>query len=1300
MLRRLSIVLILDLLLAKLAFGYSGNPPNNRYQTNLNCSSCHSGNAVNAGSGTMSITGLPIDYIPGETYDLAVIISDPSASSYGFQLAAIADGLATGSLSAVSSGMRTESGAIEHSGVSSTGSWNFRWTAPSSDQGVISFYASGVAANGNGSSSGDYVYVTSEDLSPTSSNQISMDWNASTGGVIYSSPTIGPDGTIFIGSNDNLLHAFNPDGSTKWTFTTSNWVDSTAALSTDGTLYVGSWDNKLYAIDSSNGIKSWEFETNSYVVSSPAIGTNGRIYFGSKDSIFYALESNGSVAWEYFVGQPISSSASIGQDGTIYFGDENGTFHALNSDGTSKWTYEVEDVAENNKSILSSPALDLSGNIYFGSGNGYCYSLSDNENNATLNWKTITGDRVDVSPVLGMTNEVYFVSRDGYLRSLSILTGGINWDAFVGDVFYSTPAIDENGRVYVIGYTGNGDNHLFAFESNGSKAWDTNQTDIDFSVGGIVDSSLAITEDGKLYYGCYDGSLYCINLDAGPAESDWSMFKRNAMRDGAWPSYSLEISLNNPDYGIVSGDGVYNPGATAIITATPSTGYSFDHWSGNGTADPDSAETTVEMSEDRNLVANFSPNSYEVSVSIQPSGTAVVEGGGTYLFGETVQLSISSVQTGYEFAEWSGDISGITDSLSFTLEGDVSINANLGLRSHQLNLSATTGGSVSESGLFSYGDSPEIIASPMEGYDFSGWSGYGVTDPNSATTTVSMVEDRNLTANFTIQTFTLSVSINGQGSITGAGNFNYDDLPTISATPSTGYSFLNWEGNGITDAQAITTTVSMTQDRNVTAVFVINPHSLELTAGEGGSVNGGGNFSYGTEAPIEAIPEEGYSFISWFGHEVADINSPQTTVNITEDISLSAIFAINQQTITITSSTGGTTTGAGIYDHGTTVNINAIPDPDYLFARWEGSNISDENASSTTLLVTQNQEISAVFQLKPLEERLLVLTSSPLSAGTTSGSGSYLEGSSVAISATPSHGYSFSHWTEEYNLSDYNSSQTEILLQADANLTAHFAPLDYRLEIIASEGGTVSGSGVYPFASQVTVSAFPQDGYHFESWQGESIENPLLETIVIELSQDLNLTASFQPNQYSLALNGNEGGTIIGAGDYFHGSTATITASPLQGYEFLGWSSEDLNLSSESSIEITMLSNYEISANFQPITLSSISGVEDLGSNWYGSDWLGYFHFTSNDWCYHLQLGWLYTVPLENDNLWAWSPKLGWLWLSSQTFIDSLAWSRDDSDWIFFSFEGTADYKVYHYGNETWSTFDPNEEVSLEESLF
>ena len=66
----------------------------------------------------------------------------------------------------------------------------------------------------------------------------------STGGTIFSSPTIATDGTVYIGSNDNKLHALNSDGSAKWTFTTGDWVDSTPAIGADGTVYFGSWDNQ------------------------------------------------------------------------------------------------------------------------------------------------------------------------------------------------------------------------------------------------------------------------------------------------------------------------------------------------------------------------------------------------------------------------------------------------------------------------------------------------------------------------------------------------------------------------------------------------------------------------------------------------------------------------------------------------------------------------------------------------------------------------------------------------------------------------------------------------------------------------------------------------------------------------------------------------------------------------------------------------------------------------------------------------------------------------------------------------
>ena len=64
-----------------------------------------------------------------------------------------------------------------------------------------------------------------------------------------SSPTIGSDGTIYVGSWDNNLYAIKPNGSKKWTFETGGGVDSSPTIGSDGTIYIGSRDNNLYAIE-------------------------------------------------------------------------------------------------------------------------------------------------------------------------------------------------------------------------------------------------------------------------------------------------------------------------------------------------------------------------------------------------------------------------------------------------------------------------------------------------------------------------------------------------------------------------------------------------------------------------------------------------------------------------------------------------------------------------------------------------------------------------------------------------------------------------------------------------------------------------------------------------------------------------------------------------------------------------------------------------------------------------------------------------------------------------------------------
>jgi len=109
---------------------------------------------------------------------------------------------------------------------------------------------------------------------------------------VYSSPAIGSDGTVYVGSNDNKLYAINGKSGVKlWEFETGGWVTSSPAIGPDGTVYVGS-GFKLYAINGKSGVKLWEFETGDSVVSSPAIGSDGTVYVGSYDDKLYAIKTD------------------------------------------------------------------------------------------------------------------------------------------------------------------------------------------------------------------------------------------------------------------------------------------------------------------------------------------------------------------------------------------------------------------------------------------------------------------------------------------------------------------------------------------------------------------------------------------------------------------------------------------------------------------------------------------------------------------------------------------------------------------------------------------------------------------------------------------------------------------------------------------------------------------------------------------------------------------------------------------------------------------------------------------------
>ena len=234
-----------------------------------------------------------------------------------------------------------------------------------------------------------------------------LKWSYATGNSIASDPAIGADGTIYVGSEDNNLYAINPNGGLKWSYTTGDWINSSPAIGADGTIYVSSEDNKLYAINP-NGTLKWSYTTGSWIVSSPAIGADGTIYVGSEDNNLYAINPNGGLKWSYTTGGGIDSSPAIGADGTIYVSSKDYNLYAINPNGTLKWSYTASGL------MVSSPAVGADGTIYV----GFDVNLYAINPNGTLKWSYTEGSWIASSPAIGADGTIYVGSKDNKLHAI------------------------------------------------------------------------------------------------------------------------------------------------------------------------------------------------------------------------------------------------------------------------------------------------------------------------------------------------------------------------------------------------------------------------------------------------------------------------------------------------------------------------------------------------------------------------------------------------------------------------------------------------------------------------------------------------------------------------------------------------------------------------------------------------------------------------------------------------------------------------------------------------------------------
>ncbi len=153
-------------------FAYSFGPPKETTGApgENNCTQCHTGNSFNAAGGSLVLT-IPKTYEPGEVYDIVVKLSRSGQRRWGFQMTALnGNNVRAGSFSSIDANTqlnRTDNKYIEHTalgtaqGTPNMHNWMFRWTAPTTDVGPITFYAAGNAANNDFGITGDYIYTHS-----------------------------------------------------------------------------------------------------------------------------------------------------------------------------------------------------------------------------------------------------------------------------------------------------------------------------------------------------------------------------------------------------------------------------------------------------------------------------------------------------------------------------------------------------------------------------------------------------------------------------------------------------------------------------------------------------------------------------------------------------------------------------------------------------------------------------------------------------------------------------------------------------------------------------------------------------------------------------------------------------------------------------------------------------------------------------------------------------------------------------------------------------------------------------------
>ncbi len=420
-------------------------------------------------------------------------------------------------------------------------------------------------------------------------------------------------------------------------------------------------------------------------------------------------------------------------------------------------------------------------------------------------------------------------------------------------------------------------------------------------------------------------------------------------------TYGPTVTLNNPN------------SMVATFTAKEEGTYKFSLTVNDGNGGSDSA--TIQIT--------AKTKQYTLKVNTDGHGSVSLDPlGGRYDDGTQVKL-IATPDRGWQFDHWEGDLSGIDNPTTITMDSDKTVTAvftEIPPTQYTLTVNKKGQGDVAldpDGKVYDDGTQVTLTAIPADGWEFDHWEGDLSGSDNPTMVTVN--SDKIIMAVFKdIQSeqHKLTVTVDGQGSVAfdpDSGTYDDGTQVTLTATPADGLEFDHWEGDlSGSDNPAM---ITMDSDKIIKAVFKeteTNQYTLKVNTDGHGSVSldpAGGTYDDGTQVTLTATPADGWQFDHWEGDITGNSNPAILIINGEKNIK--AIFTqipansvLFQGAISgngnVSINPVGTPFGFNtwIYSTGSTITLTATEQLGWMFDGWYTANsnlISNQKVIQLTL---------------------------------------------------------------------------------------------------------------------------------------------------------------------------------------------------------------------------------------------------------------------------------------------------------------------------------------------------------------